>query len=127
MLRNYYLSKEWMLSGWARRIYLVAASLSLALFFMAIVLRFAGEIPEAARPALRLLVFLSVLGAATIMVGMEYFLFGFDNSSPYKKIFWFCVMLLPPVGAPLYCFFVYLRSHAFKTAPPHQGQTASGY
>jgi len=123
MLRNYYLNKEWMVSGTARNIYLVAASSSLGLLFLAIALPLAGEIPEAVRPGLRLLVFVCVLGAAITMVGMEYFLFGFDRSSPYKKVFWFCVMLLPALGAPLYCFFVYLRSDAFKTAPP-QGQDA---
>jgi len=44
------------------------------------------------------------------MVAMEYFLFGFDESSAIKKMFWFCVMLFPPLGAPLYCFIVYSRS-----------------
>jgi len=127
MLRNYYLNKEWMVSGRARRIYLVAASLSLGLFFMAIALPFAGEIPKAVLPGLKILVLVCVLGAAIIIIAMEYFLFGFDQSSPYKKVFWFCVMLLPPLGAPLYCVFVYLRSDAFKTAPPHDREAASAW
>jgi hypothetical protein len=102
MLRSYYLGKTWMVSRTARRTYLAAAILSLGRFFLALVLRFVGEVPQRFIPLMRPLIFLCVLGAATIMVGMEYFLFGFDKSSPYKKVFWFCVMLLPPLGAPLY-------------------------
>jgi len=92
---------------------------------MAIALPFVGEIPETVLPGLKLLVLVCVLGAATSMVAMEYFLFGFDKSSPYKKVFWFCVMLLPLLGAPLYCFLVYLRSDAFKRAPQHDQEAAS--
>lgn len=38
---------------------------------------------------MKLLLFVGVLGAATTMVAMEYFLFSFDNSSDMKKVFWF--------------------------------------
>ena len=127
MLRNYYLNKEWMVSGAARHIYLVSASLSLGLFLLAIALPLAGEIPETVLPALKLLVLVCVLGAALTIIAMEYFLFGFDKSSPYKKVLWFGVMLLPLLGAPLYCFFVYLRSEAFKKAPPGDPEKVSAW
>ena len=110
MLRYYYINKEWMVSRRARRIYRIAASLSVVLFFMLIAVPLAGEIPENALPVVRLLLLAGVLGAATTMVAMEYFLFGFDNSSALKKVFWFCVMLFPPLGPALYCFMVYSRS-----------------
>ena len=58
--------------------------------------------------------FAGVLGAALTMVAMEYFLFGFDNSSAMKKAFWFCVMLLPPLGPSLHCFMVYSRSDVLQ-------------
>jgi hypothetical protein len=114
MLRNYYINKEWMVSNTARRIYRVSASLSLGLFFFLMVLRFMGGIPETLVPVLKLPLFAGVLGAAITMVAMEYFFFGFDNSSALKKIFWFCVLLVPPLGPPLYCFIVYSRSDVLK-------------
>jgi hypothetical protein len=124
MLRNFYINKKWMVSGSARRVYLVAAWLSLGLFVIRIGLRLAGPMPEAIHPGFKIIVLACVLGAATVQVGMEYFLFGFDKSSLPKKIFWFCVMLLPFLGAALYCFLVYLRSDVFKAAAPN-GQEAT--
>ena len=109
MLRNYYINKEWIVSTKARSIYRIAATLSVALFFMVIVLRLANEIPHNLVPVVRLFVLAGVVGAATTMVAMEYFLFGFDNSSAFKKMFWFCIMLFPPLGPALYCFAVYSR------------------
>jgi hypothetical protein len=114
MLRHYYINKEWMLSGTAQRIYRIAASLSLVLFFMLVALRLVGGIPNAFLPVVKLLLLAGVLGTATTMVAMEYFLFGFDSSSASKKAFWFCVMLFPPLGPALYCFIVYLRSDVLK-------------
>jgi len=32
---------------------------------------------------------------------MEYFLFGFDKSLAIKKVFWFAVMMFPPLGPAL--------------------------
>jgi hypothetical protein len=115
MLRNYYINKEWIVSQTARRIYRVAATLSLALFFFLVVVRFKGGIPDTLVPMLKLPLLAGVLGATITMVAMEYFLFGFDNSSAMKKVFWFCVMLLPPLGPSLYCFMVYSHSDVVKT------------
>ncbi len=114
MLRYYYINKEWMVSGTAQHVYRVTASLYLVLFFMLMALRLMGEIPNSLLPMVRLLLLTGVLGTATTMVAMEYFLFGFDSSSATKKVFWFCVMLLPPLGPALYCFIVYLRSDVLK-------------
>jgi hypothetical protein len=114
MLRYYYINKEWMLSSTAQRIYRVAASLSLALFFMLVALRSVPEIPNALLPVVKPLLLAGVLGTATTMVAMEYFLFGFDSSSASKKALWFCVMAFPPLGPALYCFIVYSRSNVLK-------------
>jgi hypothetical protein len=57
-----------------------------------------------------------VVGDATTMVAMEYFLFGFDKSSAIKKVFWFCVMMFPPLGPALYCLFVYSHSDVLENA-----------
>ena len=114
MLRNYYINKEWMVSYTARRIYRIAAALSLASFFFLTAVRFTGGIPENLLPFLKVPLFACVLGAAITMVAMEYFLFGFDNSPALKKVFWFCVLLFPPLGPPLYCLIVYSRSDVFR-------------
>jgi len=73
-------------------------------------------IPATLIPAARVLLFFGVLGAGITIVGMEYFLFRFDNSHPLKQMFWFCVMLLPILGAALYCFIVYSRSEVLKSS-----------
>jgi hypothetical protein len=114
MLRNYYINKEWIVSDTARRIYRIAASLSLALFFFLMAVHIIGGVPQALVPILKLPLLAGVLGAAVTMVAMEYFLFGFDNSSALKRVFWFCVMLFPPLGPSLYCFIVYSRSDVLK-------------
>jgi len=59
------------------------------------------------------------------MIAMEYFLFGFDDSSALKKMFWFCVMLLPPLGPALYCFLVYSRSKVVNVQRDESVQRAS--
>lgn len=116
MLRNYYINKEWMVSPTARHIYRFAAVLSVALFFVWFALLLRGEIPATLVPAMRLFLPAGVLGAAVTMVAMEYFLFGFDRSSAWRKTFWFGIMMFPPLGPALYCFFVYLRSDAGKAS-----------
>src|SRR4030088_589886 len=117
MLRNYYINKEWMVSGTAQRSYRVAAGLSLVLFFVVFFIAVAAQvsaITEALLPVVKLLLLAGVLGAATTMVAMEYFLFSFDNSSAMNKVFWFCVMLFPLLGPALYCFIVYSHSDVLK-------------
>jgi hypothetical protein len=67
-------------------------------------------------PLARLFLLIGVLGAAVTITAMEYFLFGFDRSSAWKKTFWFCVMMFPLLGPAMYCFFVYLRSEVHKVS-----------
>jgi hypothetical protein len=109
MLRNYYINREWIVSQSARSVYRLSATLSVMLFVVLITLRIVGQIPPNAIPILRALLLSGVVGAALTMVAMEYFLFGFDNSSSLKKAIWFCILLLPPLGPALYCFVVYSR------------------
>src|SRR5581483_10512080 len=109
-MRHYYINRSWIVSATARRVYRLAASLSLILFLLFVEVTLTGTIPHSLVPILKLFLPAAVLGTATTLVGMEYFLFGFDNSSAFKKMFWFCMMLLPTLGPALYCFFVYSRS-----------------
>ena len=106
-----FIHKGMLVSPTARRTYRVAAVLSLTIFFSLPAVRIYGPIP-----ILKQLVFLGAAGIASTMVGMEVFLFRFDDSAAWKQILWFCLLLLIPIGPALYCFFVYSRSTAVKAA-----------
>jgi len=95
------------------------------LFCLLIALRLAGTDYAPFRPILRLLVLSGVLGAAITLVAMEYFLFNFDKSSAWKKTLWFVVLMSPPLGPPLYCFFVYSRSEMVNRADPESVKNLS--
>jgi hypothetical protein len=92
---------------------IVECSRPAAGFFIAVAAQ-VGPIPEAFLPVVKLLLLAGVLGAATTMVAMEYFLFSFDDSSARKKAFWFCGILFPLPGPALYCFIVYSHSDVLK-------------
>ena len=100
MLKYEYIKKEWIVSPTARRVYRASATLSVALFFGRWAILVVGRIPETVAPAVRLLLLVGVLGAGITVVGMELFLFRFDELHPLKQVFWFLVMLLPLLGAP---------------------------
>jgi hypothetical protein len=114
MLKYEYINKEWIVSPTARRVYRTAAVVSLTLFVPLVAALLGGF--DAIRPFLRPLVFIGVLGTATNLVGMEYFLARFDNSHALKQVFWFCALLFIPIGPALYCFSVYSHSDAIKSA-----------
>jgi len=106
-----YINKEWIVSPTARRVYRAAAAISLTLYFSLAALRLNQPIPF-----LKQLLFAGVLGTVLTQVGMEFFLFRFDESRARKQAVWFCVMLCPPLGPALYCFLVYSRSQVVKAA-----------
>src|SRR5690242_2091020 len=110
MVKYEYINKEWIVSPTARLVYRASATLSVALFFGWSAILFLGGIPSTVAPVVRLLLLAGVLGAAITIVGMEFFLFRFDDSHPLKQIVWFLVMLFPLLGAALYCFVVYSRA-----------------
>lgn len=124
MLKYEYINKEWIVSPTARRVYRISATLSVALFFGLSAVALEGGIPESIAPIGRLLLLAGVLGYATTMAGMEYFLFRFDNSHPLKQMFWFCVMVFPILGPALYCFIVYSRSDVLKSSCPKPAERA---
>jgi hypothetical protein len=115
MLKYEYIKKEWIVSPTARLVYRISASLSVALFFGWWAILVVGGIAETISPVVRLLLLVGVLGAGITIVGMQFFLFRFDNSHPLKQVVWFLVMLFPLLGAALYCFIVYSRSDVLKS------------
>ena len=62
------------------------------------------------RPTLRPLLFVGVLGMAVTGLARVDYLLRFDDSHPLQQGFWFCRMLLAPLGPALYGFLVYSRS-----------------
>ena len=113
------ITKNWIVSPTARSVYLVCALLSFALFgalfAISAAMAFSGVRSLAPFPVVlhiaKALLLPGIVGTATLTVAMWYFWFSFDNSSWVRKTFWFLPLyLLPPIGPPLYYFFVYRRS-----------------
>ena len=109
MLPYEFINKEWIVSRTARRVYRTSAVISLFLIPLLV-----ADIMHGPLPFIRQLVFIGVVATAINGVGMEYFLFRFDQSTGLAQIVWFCVMLVPPLGPALFCFVVYSRSEALK-------------
>ncbi len=99
-----------MVSRTSQWIFKTSAWLSIGLLVLIILAPFVTEFPEGAATLFHLALYPCAFGAAIVIVGMEYFLFGFDPSSAGKKSFWFLVMCFPLLGAALYCLIAYSRS-----------------
>ena len=124
MLRYELISPKLIVSRTAYHVYRVSACLSILLFVALCIVISEGSLPEIIAPIAQSLLLVFAIAAASTIVGMEFFLFRFDNSRPLKQVFWFCVMLVPLLGAATYCFVVYSRSNLFK-ARAEQVQSAS--
>jgi hypothetical protein len=117
MFRYEFINKEWLVSRAARAVYRTASCLSLVLVILVVAVELDYALLVAFRPFLRLAVLVGALGAATSLVGMEFFLVRFDDSRPFTQIFWFFAMVLTaPIGPALYCFLVYSRSTVVRSA-----------
>lgn len=114
MLKYELVSPKLIISPTAYRVYRVSAWLSILLFVGVCVTLSEGNVPQLIAPFEQVLLFIFALAAACTLAGMEVFLFRFDKSHALKQVCWFCAMLLPPLGAAAYCFFVYSRSDLFK-------------
>jgi hypothetical protein len=125
------ISKSWITSRLAQRIYLICALANLSLLgsIIAILsaLMAAGLTPWSKTPsetvlAIKVLLWPGIMGAAVIWVAMWYFWFTFDTSGWIKKAMWCCFfLLLAPFAHSLYYFFVYRRSSLVKES--HTPQT----
>jgi hypothetical protein len=124
MLRYEYINREWIVSRTARRIYRASACLSIALLVGWWIVLFDGRVPAPIIPVARLLLLAGVLGAGITWVGMEYFLFRFDDSHPFKQVAWFCIMIVPLLGPALYCFIVYSHSEVVRSSCAREAAAA---
>jgi len=111
-----FVPKGWIISPKARGIYRLAAAVSLTLYLFIAAAVLKGPI-QPLKPAL----LVAVVATALNLVGMEIFLFRFDDSPALKQIFWFCLMIFLPLGPALYCFMVYSRSKVLRTEVGQQG------
>jgi hypothetical protein len=110
------ISRAWMHSRAARRVYTVCAVLALALggtlmgTHAAQAVIGAETLPSPTAAVLKVVLIPEVIGTALLWVAMFYFWFGFDRSHWLARALWFCVIsFLAPLGLALYCFFVYRK------------------
>lgn len=113
------ITKAWIVSPAARRVYLVCALAAFSLFGVLIgsrtALRFAGAnsfvVSPIAALTVRFLLWPGILGTATLSIAMWYFWFSFDDSSWIKKAIWFFPLyFLLALGPAFYYFFVYRKN-----------------
>lgn len=110
------ISRDWLLSTTAKRVYLASALLALCLIATLIgshtAMRSAGtrSLTPSAAPLVRALLFPGIVGAGVLWTGMWYFWFSFDRSHYLKKAVWFAILFfLIPLGTIAYYFFVYRK------------------
>src|SRR5215470_1917465 len=116
------ITREWIVSRTAQRVYLGCALANLYLLavligtFMAMA---ASDIVFLTDPAavrlVRALMWPGVLGAGTLAVAMWYFWYSFDQSHWPTRTLWFVVLILGLALGPLiYYFFAYRRSEILQ-------------
>jgi len=111
------ITRSWMLSRRARRVYTVCAVLNLIFLGTVIGTRAAQSFANVTNlppltDALFTVVWIPGIAATALLwVAMFYFWFGFDQSHWLARALWFVgLYVLWPLGGPaLYCFFVYRR------------------
>ena len=122
------ISREWLMSQAAQRIYLGCAVLTLALLatrigtHLAISASGATGLSTDARSVVRTILFPEIVGAAMLWVSMWYFWFGFDRSHYLKRAVSFALLFfLPPMGT-LFYYFVTYRRQVVAVRAVHQAQ-----
>ncbi len=112
MLYRLYLPTEWMLSPTARRVYMASSIATLLLFgtFLGSILAISAadqsfaDLDPLVAAMLRVFLFIGMLGAAVLWIGMLYYWFNYHPSGA-ALIF----LLLGPPAALIYHFVVYRR------------------
>jgi hypothetical protein len=118
------ITRGWLFSLTAQRIYFASAVLALALIatlvgvHMAMTAAGTRSLIPPASSVVRILLYPEVVGAAVLWVAMWYFWFAFDSSHYLKRAAWFLMLfLLAPFGPVLYYFFVYRRRISVQAEP----------
>jgi len=114
------ISRDWLFSRTAQRLYLLCAILNLALLATRIGMAaatLAAGVSSLSPTAVMLVkgfLFLVVVGSVVLFVGMSYCWLGFDGSYT-KKALWIVLVKFCLITAPVYYFAVY-RSKASREA-----------
>jgi len=114
------ITRNWILSRRAQRVYFPCAILTFYLFVLFLAGRTAAMVSsQGISPVtmmlLRLFLWPGIIGKAVLAVGMWYFWFNFDRSHWMIKAFWFVLLFLGlAVGAAIYYVLVYRRSAALE-------------
>lgn len=110
------ITRSWLVSSTAQRIYIVSALLVVALLATligvnaAMVASGARVLAPSASAVVRVLLFPEIAGEAVLWVAMWYFWFTFDRPHYLKRAAWFVLLfLVAPFGTVAYYFFVYRR------------------
>ena len=110
------ISRTWIFSQAAQRVYLVCTLLDLALLgtrigiVAAMAVAGLSKLPPVTLLIVRVLLFPEVVGSAVLLVGMSYCWFGFDRARYRNRLLWYVlVSLFTLLTMPIYYFFVYRR------------------
>jgi hypothetical protein len=110
------ISRSWLFSRTAQRVYLVSALLALAFIatrigvHTAIAAAGTGALNARAASVVRMLLLPEIFGSAILWIGMWYFWFSFDQSPYLQKTIWFTLLFfLVPFSTVGYYFVVYRR------------------
>src|SRR6478736_1731464 len=110
------ISRSWLFSRIAQRVYLVSALLALAFIatrigvYTAIAAVGTGALNARAASLVRMLLLPEIFGSAILWIGMWYFWFGFDHSRYLQRTIWFALLFfLVPFSTVCYYFLVYRR------------------
>ena len=114
------ISRNWIVSRSAQRVYFIAAILNLALLATWIGVLAATNgyfvLPPSTELLVNVLFLPEILGTAVLVVGMGYFLCGFDRNSEAKRALWFLLLyFLIFLVLPFYYFLVYRSQVSTKT------------
>jgi hypothetical protein len=116
------ISRAWMVSPGAQRLYLLCALANLsfiAVLIGTLIAMAASDVFFLTDPAairlVRVLLWPGIVGSGTLAVAMWYFWYSFDQSGWIPKTIWFFVLILGrSVGPLIYYFFVYRRSDGLR-------------
>jgi hypothetical protein len=124
MCLRFFISKEWIVSATARRIYLGATILNITLFF--ILFSVPADMSAALNIILGLLLFICAMGTATTYIAMLFHFVLFNKYSISKSILCALTLFLYPIGPPVYFFVVYWRSPEFRMPSPSAALAGTG-